>query len=98
MIILFFGVELIIFLEHPTSKSLIQIFRYLQDKQHTNITVISIPQRFDLNVTRDVNEETKNFNRKVHKLATKFKHTNIVSADLSRNYFTQHGLHLEKKK
>jgi hypothetical protein len=78
-----------------TSKPLIQIFRYLQEKQHTNVTVIRVPQRIDLNVTRDVNEETKNLNRKLHKLAMKFKHTNVVSADLSRNYFTRHGLHLK---
>jgi hypothetical protein len=48
-----------------------------------------------LNVTRDVNEETKNFNRRVQELATKFKRTNVVSAELSRNYFTRHGLHVK---
>jgi hypothetical protein len=38
-----------------------------------------------------VNEETKNFDRKLSKLVTKFK----LSADLSRNYFTRHGLHMK---
>jgi hypothetical protein len=28
----------------PTSKSLTQIFGYLQETQHTNVTVISLPQ------------------------------------------------------
>jgi hypothetical protein len=72
----------------PTSKSLNRICRYLQDKQHTSVTVtviaINVPQRFDLNVARDVNREMKNFDRKLSKLATKFK----LSADISRNYFT----------
>jgi phosphotransferase system IIA component len=48
-----------------------------------------------LNATRHVNEETKNFNRKLNKLATKLKHTNIISADLLRNFFTRHGLHMK---
>ena len=77
----------------PTSKSLNQIFRYLQEKQHTNVTdnVVNVPQRFDLNAARDVNEEkTKNFEGKLSKLATKFK----LRANLSRNYFMRHGLHM----
>jgi hypothetical protein len=48
-----------------------------------------------LNAARDVNKETKNFNRKLSKLGTKSKHTNVVSVDLSRNYFTRRGLHMK---
>jgi len=38
---------------------------------------------------------TKNFNRKLSKLATKLRRTNVVSADLSRNYLNRYGLHLK---
>jgi len=48
-----------------------------------------------LNATRDVNEETTNFNRKLNELATKLMPTRIVYTDLSRKYFTQQRLHMK---
>ena len=41
----------------PMSISLNQILRYLQEKQHTSVTVINVPQRLDLNEARDFNKE-----------------------------------------
>jgi hypothetical protein len=48
-----------------------------------------------LNASRDVNEETTNFNRKLNKLATELMHTRIVCAVLSSDYFTLHELNMK---
>jgi hypothetical protein len=85
----------IIFLEHQRPNHSLKFLKYLLEKQHTNVTVINILQSIDLNATRDVNEETTNFNRKLSKLATKLMYTGIVCADLSRNYFAQRRLHVK---
>jgi hypothetical protein len=74
-----------------TSESLITIFRHLQGKHHTNVTVVSVPQCFELNVTRDVNEETKNLNRKKFRYqiqAHKCSKCRIIKKLLHSTWFT----------
>jgi len=41
-----------------------------------------------------VNKEIEVFNRKQHKVVKTGDNEKIIQADLSRNYFTHHGLHL----
>jgi hypothetical protein len=42
------------------------------------------------------NLEIQAFNRKLIKMANVFSHVAVVEIDLNRNYFTQHGMHLNK--
>jgi hypothetical protein len=59
--------------------------------------VISAPQRYDLSQTSCVNQEVKVFNRKLCKYLKAYKNTLIVEVDSNRDYYTRHGLHLNRK-
>jgi hypothetical protein len=44
------------------------------------------------------NLEIQAINRKLSKMANVFSHVAVVETDLNRNYFTQHGTHLNKSR
>jgi len=55
--------------------------------------IVTAPHRYDLQETSCVNKKLEVFNRKLHKVV-KTGDEKIIQADLSRNDFTHHGLHL----
>ena len=61
-----------------------------------NIHIIAMTplQRYDLPVSSCVNKEIQVFNRKLHKLLKDMHHVTIIETNLTRNEFTQHGLHM----
>ena len=65
----------------------------LQNK-HTNIIAVTPPHRHDLPDFSCVNKETQVFNRKLCKLLKDMHHARVVHANLTRDKFTWHGLHL----
>ena len=52
---------------------------------------------YDLSQTSCVNQEVKVFNRKLCKYLKAYKNTLIVEVDSNRDYYTRHGLHLNRK-
>jgi hypothetical protein len=64
----------------------------LQSK-HTNIITVTPSHRYDLPNFSCVNKETQVFTRKLYKLLKDMQHVSVVDADLTRDNFTQHGLH-----
>jgi hypothetical protein len=69
------------------------VISFVKSVQHTNVILVSIPYRYDL-MSSDTNNEIKNFNRKLCKLAKIFSHVNTIEVDSNRQIFTTHGLHL----
>ena len=63
---------------------------------HTNIVLVTVPHRYDLSDWSCVNNEVKSFNRKLLKLMKPFQHVRVITVDLKREYFTRHGLHMNK--
>jgi hypothetical protein len=80
--------------KNNTSKGIKCIHHYLLKNQHTNIICIGAPHRYDLMDSSIINEEVKIFNRKLSNIASKYGHTSVMNADLAREDFTSHGLHL----
>jgi lysophospholipase L1-like esterase len=70
--------------------------RFVQ-KYNTNIIVVKIPHRYNLNRTLVVNSEMHAFNRQLLKVAKAYSHVTIVETDSDRKLFTQHGMHLNKR-
>jgi len=62
--------------------------------KHTNIIAVTPSHRYDLPDFSCVNKETQVFNRKLYKLLKDMHHVSVVDTDLTRDKFTQHGLHL----
>jgi hypothetical protein len=62
-----------------------------------NVIVISAHHRYDLSQTSCVNQEVKVFNRKLCKYLKTYNNTQIVEVDSNKDYYTRHGLHLNRK-
>jgi hypothetical protein len=63
---------------------------------NTNIIVLNIPYRHDVDKNSCVNKEIQTFNWKLRKMIKLFKHVTILEVSFSREAFTQHGLHLNR--
>jgi hypothetical protein len=70
------------------------LVNFVKNNSHTNIIVMCAPHRHDLVDWSCVNEEVRNFNRKLVKLMKAFMHVRVVKIDLDRELFTKHGLHM----
>jgi hypothetical protein len=70
------------------------IVDFVAANNHTNIILVSVPQRHDLCDWSCVNSEVKRFNRNIRKRIKYFKHVKMVRADQKREDFTTHGLHM----
>ena len=73
---------------------------FVNSRQNTNIMIVSVPHRHDLQETC-VNKEIEVLNRKLHKMMKTVDNVKTIQANLGKNDFTLHGLHLnisEKEK
>lgn len=62
------------------------------------VFVVGVPHRHDLTVTSIVNEEVVKVNRKFKKIIKSHTNVDLIEIDgLERQYFTQHGQHLNWK-
>ena len=71
--------------------------RFVQQYNNTNIILVNILHRYDLDKTSVINSEIQVFNRQILKVAKAYSHVTIVDTDLDRKFYTRHGLHLNKR-
>jgi hypothetical protein len=64
----------------------------------TNILVLELPDRYDLNSNSCVNREGKVFNKKLNKYMKAFEYASTVEVNYSKNHYTRHGFHLNRGK
>jgi RNase H-fold protein (predicted Holliday junction resolvase) len=83
--------------KNETINGLNQIKEFLKKNNHTNIIQMCVPHRFDLQENSSVNNEIEVFNRRLSKMIKIFNHTVLQQTDSSRELFTKHGLHMNKK-
>jgi hypothetical protein len=74
-------------------KTVLQIMKFFQDNDKSNIIMLDIPHRYDLPDNSHVNKDIKTFSSKLKKITRLFKHVTILEFSFTRNCFTQHGLH-----
>jgi hypothetical protein len=82
---------------NESTEGLTEIGNFVKKNKNTNIRVINLPTRQDLEPTSCVNQEIKVFNRKLGKYMKSFDHASVVDIQLDREHHTRHGLHLNKK-
>jgi len=68
--------------------------KFALSNRHTNIITVAPTHRYDLPEFSCVNQETQIFNRKLRKMTKDIHHVSVVDTNLTRDDFTQHGLHL----
>jgi hypothetical protein len=67
---------------------------FLDQRNNTNITIVTISHGHDLLATSCINKEAQNFNKKLHKSMKNKENIRILDREPTREDFTQHGLHL----
>ncbi|PNF33016.1 hypothetical protein B7P43_G16371 [Cryptotermes secundus] len=82
---------------NETDKGLIEIRNFVIDNAHTNVLVVNLPNRMDLEATSCVNQEIKVFNRKLRKYMKVFDYASTLEIKFERDQYTRHGLHLNTK-
>jgi lysophospholipase L1-like esterase len=82
---------------NETEKGLHQIRNIVKNHSQTNVIVISVPYRYDLEPKSCVNDEVKMYNRKLKKGVQEVGNTCVIEVDSRRDLFTRHGLHLNSK-
>jgi predicted metallo-beta-lactamase superfamily hydrolase len=68
--------------------------KFVKNRQNTNIMIVTAPPRYDLQEMSCVNKEIEVFNRELHEVVKTADNVKIIQANVSRNDFTHHGLHL----
>jgi hypothetical protein len=80
--------------KNESGKGLVHISKFIKQRNHTNIIVVSAPKRHDLLTRSCVNSEVITFNRKLHKRMKTQEHVKIIDSDMHRENFTRQGLHM----
>ena len=83
--------------KNNAAKGLSQEITYLGKNQQTNCLVITVPHRFDINSNSRENFEIGVYNRKLTKRVESLNNVVLVNSPMEREYFTIHGLHLNKR-
>jgi hypothetical protein len=76
------------------SASFSNITNLIKSVNHTNIIVVCVSHRHDLENYSYINNNIRLLNSKPYRLAKIFKHVSILEVDNNRLLFTKHGLHL----
>ena len=75
---------------NETEKGLHQIKKFVENHKQTNIIVMSVPCRYDLEPKSCVNDEVKVYNRKFKKKHLKvFNNTCVIEVDSNRDLYVQ---------
>jgi DNA phosphorothioation-dependent restriction protein DptG len=82
--------------KNESSKGLSHISSFVKNRGHTNIVITNEPHRHDLYTTSCINNEVKVFNRKLLKEFKRYDYAKVMETNLSREYFTQHRLHMNR--
>jgi hypothetical protein len=72
------------------------VINFSQKYSNTNIIVLEIPHRHDLHHKDMVNIRIQSVNNRLKSILSRFKHVTMLDMNITRNYFTKHGLHLNK--
>jgi hypothetical protein len=83
--------------KNEMGKGLHQIKNFVTNHTQTNVIVMSVPCRYDLDPKSCVNDEVKVYNRKLQKHLKVFGNTCVIKVDFNRDLFTRHGLHMNSK-
>jgi lysophospholipase L1-like esterase len=82
---------------NESQKGVCQLRNFVEKYYKTNVLVVYVPKRFDLEAHSCINYEVNAFNKKLGKHMKSFHHASTVEVTSNRELFTKHGLHLNRK-
>jgi hypothetical protein len=77
--------------------NLTSIVKFLDALQHTNVILTEIPVRYDIGASSWINEQIKQYNRKLGKVTKSYKQAKLIRITTNRDHYTRHGLHLNNR-
>jgi lysophospholipase L1-like esterase len=80
------------------NRVLVNMLKFMQNYATTNIIIVNIPHRYDMNRKSVTNSDIHASNRKLDKIVERFRRVTIVGVDSNRKHFTRQGMHLNKKR
>jgi hypothetical protein len=83
--------------KNESTQGLRSIMKFVRRQVNTNVIIMTAPHRHDLQVSSCVNKEVVTFNRKLRKQLSLYDYVWVCSSPKDREYYTQHGLHLNSK-
>jgi len=83
--------------KNETQKGLLQIKNFVKNHNQTNIIVMSIPHRYDLQINSCINNYIKVFNRKLREHWKVFDNAFLIKVNLDTDQCTRHGLNLNSR-
>jgi hypothetical protein len=82
---------------NESQKGVCQLRNFVEKHDKTNVLVVYVPKRFDLEAHSCINYEVNTFNKKLGKHMKSFRHASTVEVTSNRELFTKHGLHPNRK-
>jgi len=82
---------------NESQKGLRQIKNFVERHSQTNVLVVNVPNRFDLEAQSSVNYAVNAFNRKLDKHMKSFQNATTTDVTSDGDSITKHGLHLNRK-
>jgi hypothetical protein len=79
---------------NETKKGLKHLTQFAESTANTNVIMMTVAQRCDLQPFSCVNKEVNRFNRKLEKFIKVFNHIQICNMSLNPAHYTCHGLHM----
>jgi len=79
---------------NDASKGLSAILQLIKNSEHTNVIIIDVLHRFDLEASTCVNKEVNAFNRKLNKIIKPYEHNSQLHLNMQRVHCTKHGMHI----
>jgi hypothetical protein len=76
---------------------LMKIIKFIQSNRNTHIMILGIPHSHYLAEYSCVNRAIQVFNYKLMKVANSFNHVTMMECNYNRQYFTKHGMHLNRR-
>jgi lysophospholipase L1-like esterase len=79
------------------NNNLTSIVKFLDVLQHTNVILTELLVRYDIGASPCINEQIKQYNRKLGKVAKSYKQAKLIRITTDRGYYTKQGLHLNSR-
>jgi RNase H-fold protein (predicted Holliday junction resolvase) len=80
--------------KNETGKGLHQIKNFVENYKQTNVVMMSVPHRHDLEPKSCVNDKVKRFNRRLKKFMKVCGNARVIEVESERDPFTKHGQHM----
>jgi lysophospholipase L1-like esterase len=71
-----------------------KMFKFVLKYINTNILMVTLPIRHDMEITSKTNASIRAYNSKLKNISNAHNHVSIVDMSLNRNHYTKHGFHM----